>query len=177
MKTQSAALRTPLSLADHRRGRTLPAFGRLMASQRLLRRLRKQCPEASRRAGSGKKKPCLVVLSGAAPADRAAIAQRVASALGRPLQPASQYIGETEKNLERALNRASQQAVVLFFDEADALLGGRTEVSDSHDRYANVEVSYLLQHIEAYRGIVLMSTNGRNNNGASVRGKAIVLDL
>ncbi len=75
----------------------------------------------------------------------------------------SKYIGETEKNLERIFDAASAGNVVLFFDEADALFGKRSEVNDSHDRYANIEVAYLLQRIEAYEGIVVLATNLRAN--------------
>ncbi|GMU40203.1 MAG: ATPase [Chloroflexota bacterium] len=75
----------------------------------------------------------------------------------------SKYIGETEKNLERIFQAASAGNVVLFFDEADALFGKRSEVSDAHDRYANIEVAYLLQRIEAYEGLVVLATNLRAN--------------
>jgi hypothetical protein len=71
----------------------------------------------------------------------------------------SKYIGETEKNLRRVFDAAEEGGVVLLFDEADALFGKRTEVRDSHDRYANVEVSYLLQRVEAYRGLAILTTN------------------
>jgi len=71
----------------------------------------------------------------------------------------SKYIGETEKNLRRVFDAADHGAAVLLFDEADALFGRRTEVRDSHDRYANVEVSYLLQRMEAYRGLAILTTN------------------
>ncbi|MDN5794384.1 MAG: ATP-binding protein [Intrasporangium sp.] len=73
----------------------------------------------------------------------------------------SKYIGETEKNLRRLFDAADDAAAVLLFDEADALFGRRTEVRDSHDRYANVEVSYLLQRMEQYRGIAVLTTNFR----------------
>jgi len=73
----------------------------------------------------------------------------------------SKYIGETEKNLGRVFDRADQQGAILLFDEADALFGRRTEVHDSHDRYANIEVSYLLQRMEAYRGLAVLTTNAR----------------
>jgi len=71
----------------------------------------------------------------------------------------SKYIGETEKNLEKILNRAENQDWILFFDEADALFGKRTEVKDAHDRYANIEVSYLLNKIESLGCLVILSTN------------------
>lgn len=73
------------------------------------------------------------------------------------------YIGETEKNLERVFHQAESLNVVLFFDEADALFGRRSEVKDSHDRHANQEVAYLLQRMETYDGITLLATNLRGN--------------
>ena len=75
----------------------------------------------------------------------------------------SKYIGETEKNLARVFDEAQGANAILFFDEADAVFGKRTEVRDSHDRYANIEVSYLLQKIEEYDGIVVLSSNLRAN--------------
>jgi hypothetical protein len=74
-------------------------------------------------------------------------------------QVVSKYIGETEKNLRRVFAAADGGGAVLLFDEADALFGKRTEVSDSHDRYANIEVSYLLQRMESYRGLAILTTN------------------
>lgn len=71
----------------------------------------------------------------------------------------SKYIGETEKNLRRVFDAAEVGGVILLFDEADALFGKRSEVKDSHDRYANMEVSYLLQRMEAYRGLAILTTN------------------
>ncbi|MCW3104337.1 MAG: ATPase, family [Bacteroidetes bacterium] len=75
----------------------------------------------------------------------------------------SKYIGETEKNLARLFDRASRKDWILFFDEADALFGKRTDVNDSHDRYANQEVSYLLQRIEYHEGLVILATNMKTN--------------
>jgi SpoVK/Ycf46/Vps4 family AAA+-type ATPase len=74
----------------------------------------------------------------------------------------SKYIGETEKNLRRVFDAAEGGAAVLLFDEADALFGKRSEVKDSHDRYANMEVSYLLQRMEAYQGLAILTTNLKN---------------
>jgi ATPase family associated with various cellular activities (AAA) len=71
----------------------------------------------------------------------------------------SKYIGETEKNLRQVFDAADAGGAILLFDEADALFGKRTEVKDSHDRYANIEVSYLLQRMEAYRGLAILTTN------------------
>ena len=71
----------------------------------------------------------------------------------------SKYIGETEKNLRRVFDAAETGGAILLFDEADALFGKRSDVNDSHDRYANMEVAYLLQRIEAYRGLAILTTN------------------
>jgi ATPase family associated with various cellular activities (AAA) len=71
----------------------------------------------------------------------------------------SKYIGETEKNLRQVFDAAEEGGVLLLFDEADALFGKRSEVRDSHDRYANIEVGYLLQRIEAYQGLAILTTN------------------
>ena len=71
----------------------------------------------------------------------------------------SKYIGETEKNLGRVFDAAEEGGAILLFDEADALFGKRSEVKDSHDRYANIEVSYLLQRMEAYRGLAILTSN------------------
>ncbi len=75
----------------------------------------------------------------------------------------SKYIGETEKNLEKVFNLLSDKRCILFFDEADALFGKRTEVSDAKDRYANQEVAYLLQKIEQFPGLVILASNFRQN--------------
>src|SRR5204862_1796667 len=90
----------------------------------------------------------------------------------------SKYIGETEKNLERIFSAAASGDLVLFFDEADALFGKRSEVSDAHDRYANIEVAYLLQRLEAYPGIVVMATNLQGNiDQAFVRRISVSVDF
>jgi SpoVK/Ycf46/Vps4 family AAA+-type ATPase len=77
-------------------------------------------------------------------------------------QVVSKYIGETEKNLRRVFDAAEDGGAILLFDEADALFGKRSEVKDSHDRYANIEISYLLQRMEAYRGLAILTTNMRS---------------
>ena len=74
----------------------------------------------------------------------------------------SKYIGETEKNLRKVFDAAEQSGAILFFDEADALFGKRSEVRDSHDRYANIEVNYLLQRMEDYRGLAILATNRKS---------------
>lgn len=75
----------------------------------------------------------------------------------------SKYIGETEKNLSRLFDKAKNKDWILFFDEADSVFGKRTSVRDAHDKYANQEVSYLLQRIEAHPGLVILASNLRNN--------------
>jgi SpoVK/Ycf46/Vps4 family AAA+-type ATPase len=75
----------------------------------------------------------------------------------------SKFIGETEKNLSRIFDEAATSNAVLFFDEADALFGRRTQVRDAHDRYANLETSYLLQKLEEHEGVVVLATNLRKN--------------
>jgi SpoVK/Ycf46/Vps4 family AAA+-type ATPase len=74
-------------------------------------------------------------------------------------QVVNKYIGETEKNLRKIFDAAEDGGAILLFDEADALFGKRSEVKDSHDRYGNIEVSYLLQRMEAYRGLAILTTN------------------
>jgi SpoVK/Ycf46/Vps4 family AAA+-type ATPase len=78
-------------------------------------------------------------------------------------QVVSKYLGETEQNLERVLDAAADGRAVLLFDEADALFGKRTEVQDSHDRYANLEVSHLLQRIEDFKGLAILATNRKQD--------------
>jgi ATP-dependent 26S proteasome regulatory subunit len=96
-------------------------------------------------------------------------AEIIASELGLDLYKidlstiVSKYIGETEKNLERIFSEAQSSNAILFFDEADAIFGKRSEVKDAHDRYANIEVSYLLQRMEAYDGVTVLATNLRAN--------------
>jgi SpoVK/Ycf46/Vps4 family AAA+-type ATPase len=75
----------------------------------------------------------------------------------------SKYIGETERNLSRIFGEAATSNAILFFDEAEALFGKRSEVRDSHDRYANIEVAYLLQEMEAYAGLAILATNLSEN--------------
>ncbi len=90
----------------------------------------------------------------------------------------SKYIGETEKNLERVFTAAGGSNAVLFFDEADAIFGKRSEVSSSHDRYANLEVAYLLQRMEQHDGAVILATNLRRNiDEAFLRRLDIVVDF
>jgi len=108
----------------------------------------------------------------------------VARELGRELfrvdlaTVVSKYTAATEKNLEKVFSAAHRSNAVLFFDEADALFGKRTEVKDAHDRYANVETGYLLQRIETFDGIVILATNFKKNvDEAFMRRMAVVVDF
>ena len=90
----------------------------------------------------------------------------------------SKYIGETEKNLSQIFSEAEQSNAVLFFDEADAIFGKRSEVKDSHDRYANIEVNYLLQRMEEYEGIVILASNFQKNiDEAFTRRLRFIIDF
>jgi len=96
-------------------------------------------------------------------------AKVIANRLGAPLYRidlaavVNKYIGETEKNLGKVFEKSEYKDVILFFDEADALFGKRTEVNDSHDRYANQDTNYLLERIENYEGLVILASNSRQN--------------
>ena len=93
-------------------------------------------------------------------------------------QVVSKYIGDTEKNLGRVFAEAERANAVLFFDEADALFGKRSEVRDAHDRYANIETGYLLQRMEEYDGVMILATNFRKNmDEAFVRRLQFVIDF
>lgn len=93
-------------------------------------------------------------------------------------QIVSKYIGETEKNLDRIFTAAANSNAILLFDEADALFGKRSEVQDSHDRYANIEIGYLLQKMEEYEGIAILTTNLRSNlDDAFVRRLRFIIDF
>lgn len=93
-------------------------------------------------------------------------------------QVVNKYIGETEKNLRKLFDAADESGVILFFDEADALFGRRSEVKDSHDRYANIETNYLLQRLESYRGLAILATNLKSSlDVAFLRRLRFVVDF
>jgi vesicle-fusing ATPase len=111
-------------------------------------------------------------------------AEAIASELQLPLyridlsQVVNKYIGETEKNLKRLFDAADVAEVILFFDEADALFGKRTEVKDAHDRYANLEVSYLLERMERFKGLAILATNRKKDfDEAMLRRIRFVVDF
>ena len=109
------------------------------------------------------------LFSGASGTGKTMAAQAIAKALDAELyhvdlaRVVSKYIGETEKNLDAVFVEAERSFAVLLFDEADALFGKRSDIKDAHDRYANIEVAYLLQRIEAFAGLAVMTTNFRRN--------------
>ncbi len=125
-----------------------------------------------------------VLLTGPSGPGKTRAAEVLASTIGRDLmrvdlgRVVSRYVGETEKNLDRAFAMAAASGAVLFFDEADALFGKRSDVKDSHDRYADIQVSYLLQKLESYRGLVVVAASMRQNiDPALLRRLRHVVDI
>lgn len=125
-----------------------------------------------------------VLFAGASGTGKTTAAEAVADAIGLDLYHIdlsgvmSKYIGETERNLARIFDAAEASGAVLLFDEADALFGRRTAVRDSHDRYANVETSYLLQRVEAFRGLAVLTSNMKQNlDPAFLRRLRFVVDF
>ncbi|SNS94926.1 ATPase family associated with various cellular activities (AAA) [Micrococcales bacterium KH10] len=162
-----AAGRTPATLSDL----VLPDHA-LQEIERLIGwgRYRDDVLASSQLQGKGGKGTGIAALfSGGPGTGKTLAAHVVADALGMELMQVDlssivdKYIGETEKNLEKVFSAAESMNCVLFFDEADSLFGSRSAVNDSRDRYANQEVAYLLQRIEAFDGITVMATNLRGN--------------
>jgi SpoVK/Ycf46/Vps4 family AAA+-type ATPase len=126
----------------------------------------------------------MCLFSGARGTAQTLAAQAIARQLGKRLLHVdlaavlSKYIGETEKNLKSILDSAEMQDAVLFFDEADALFGKRTDVKDSHDRYANIDTNDLLQRVEAFEGLVILASNMKPApDSASMRRVRHVIDF
>ena len=121
------------------------------------------------RQGSGRNGAATALFVGAPGSGKTTAAEALANNLALDLiridlsAVVSKYIGETEKNLERLFAAAEAEGAVLLFDEADALFRKRSEVKDSHDRYANIEVNYLLQRMEAFAGLAILATNRKQN--------------
>lgn len=134
--------------------------------------------------GSLRRDSPAVLFSGPAGTGKTLTAQILAKELGVDLyrvelsRVISRYIGETEKNLQALFAAAEASGAVLFFDEAEALFGKRSDVKDSHDRYANVETSWLLQRLEAHRGLVILATNRKQAiDPAFTRRLAAIVDF
>jgi AAA+ superfamily predicted ATPase len=125
-----------------------------------------------------------VLFSGSSGTGKTMAAEALAREIGLDLYKidlssvVSKYIGETEKNLKKIFDEAEESNAILFFDEADALFGKRSDVKDAHDRYANVEISYLLQKMEEHEGIVILATNlSRNMDEAFLRRMQFVVEF
>ncbi|WP_329259728.1 ATP-binding protein [Streptomyces sp. NBC_01478] len=135
-------------------------------------------------AGGGRGRGVLGLFAGESGTGKTLSAEVVAAELGLDLYVVQlssivdKYVGETEKNLERIFTEADRTDAVLLFDEADAVFGKRSEVKDSHDRYANMESAYLLQRLESFDGIALLTTNLRANiDEAFTRRLDLVVDF
>jgi SpoVK/Ycf46/Vps4 family AAA+-type ATPase len=125
-----------------------------------------------------------VLFAGPSGTGKTMAAQVVARALGRELYRVdlagvvNKYIGETEKRLKLVFKACERSAVVLFFDEADALFGQRTQVKDAHDRYANIQIDYLLQRMEQFDGVAILATNRKNDlDTAFLRRLRFIVDF
>jgi len=157
-------------------------FADVALSEDALARLRDLCDQLAAGRGAGPPSAsgpqATMVFAGGSAAERTRGAELVANKLGQQLhridlsQVVSKYIGETEKNLERLFGEAERAGAVLLLDEADALLGKRSEVKNAHDRYASIKISYLLQRIEAYAGLVIVATNASSDSDTSDDGVA-----
>jgi SpoVK/Ycf46/Vps4 family AAA+-type ATPase len=118
-------------------------------------------------------KGLIALFTGASGTGKTLSAEILANELGLDLYKVdlstvvSKYIGETEKNLSRVFQDAQESNAILFFDEADALFGKRSEVKDAHDRYANIEINYLLQRVEEYEGVIILASNMSKNIDAA----------
>lgn len=122
----------------------------------------------AKKSRAGEPSGAVIVLSGATALRRQKAAEVLAEELQLDLASVdlaavvSKHIGETEKNLTRVFDMANRHGSILFFDEADALFGRRTQIHDAHDRYAKAEAPYLLQCIENHEGLVILTTNGKS---------------
>ncbi len=143
--------------AVRRRGAKAPVKRKKLAPARQTKKARSTEPSGA-----------VIVLSGATALRRQKAAEVLAAELQLDLASVdlsavvSKHMGETEKNLNRVFDMANRHGSILFFDEADALFGKRTQVHDAHSHYANAEVPYLLQCIENHQGLVILTTNGKS---------------
>jgi ATP-dependent 26S proteasome regulatory subunit len=178
--TRAARAQTPHDLVPLAR-KIEPASGwdDLVLPEDAMRQLRELCARVEQRTrvlgqwGFGAKlnlgKGTSALFAGASGTGKTMAAEVVARALGLDLYKidlaavVSKYIGETEKNLDRVFGAARNANAILLFDEADAIFGKRSEVRDAHDRYANLEIAYLLQKMEEYDGLAILSTNLKQN--------------
>lgn len=142
-----------------------PALNSLGQPIEVVRQLQNLNVLLTERRGDKNRRGTRILLAGPDNPAKVKAAQIIAGRLGMLLYQidlssvVSKYLGETEKNLNRIFTRAAEHDMVLFFDEADALFGERSNVNDSRERYTNQESAYLLQKIEAFQGIVIMTSN------------------
>lgn len=126
-------------------------------------------------SASGRASGVVALFAGQDSVNKAVAAEALAQHTGRGLhrvnlnEVVSKYIGETEKNLQRIFVAAEANNAILLFDEADALFGKRSEVKDSHDRYANIEIAFLLQQLEAFHGVAVLATNSEEHVDPKLR--------
>jgi SpoVK/Ycf46/Vps4 family AAA+-type ATPase len=154
------------------------AWEQLAVPQESVSALRVICSHANDGGPTGRNnalgKGLAILFAGSDATTKMRAAQVIAKESGRELRRVdlsavvSKYIGETEKNLSKLFATAERSGAILFFDEADALFGKRSEVKDSHDRYANTEINYLLQRVEASGGLAILTTNIRNSIDAAL---------
>ncbi len=157
------------------------AGSKLVFSSRQIETFRQMAQETRQSGQSGRSRKLassspgvLALFSGSSGTGKTMAAEVIARELGTRVVPVnlkhvvSKYIGETEKNFDRVLETAKKNGAVLFFDEADALFGKRSEVKDDHDRNANLEVSHLLSKLEAYRGLVILTTTRKDSLDSKV---------
>ncbi len=146
-------------------------------------RLKEICRQATERRKSPAGKSLTALFCGPPGAMKTLAAEVVARELALDLYRidlstvVSKYIGETEKNLRRVFDVAENANAILFFDEADALFGKRTEVKDAHDRYAGIEVNYMLQEMEQYGGIAILATNLCDLGEAFLRRMQVIVEF
>jgi len=157
-------------------------FAKLVELERRCRHREKLLEHLGPAFGSAHNRGVRALFTGASGTGKTLAAKLLAAQLGMDLYRVdlsavvNKYIGETEKNLHRVLSRAEELDVILLLDEGDALLGNRTEVKSSNDRYANLETNYLLQRLESYQGVVVVTTNaGQNIDSAFQRRMDVVV--
>ena len=140
---------------------------RVIRGQRTSRAAQQKATSACRVKKAKATSAVVLVLSGSTVLRRRKSAETLAESLNVELfrvdlsAVVSQYIGETEKNLNDVFDKAESNGAILFFDEADALLGVRGTVNDAHNRFANAEAAHFLQRIESHNGIIILTTNGK----------------
>lgn len=168
----------------HRVLKPRPHWKQLALPPEHLELLRQVTDQVRHRQEAQEAKGFAVLFAGGPGSGKSTAARAIAGALQRDLfqvdlsAVVSKYIGETEKNLDQVFAAAEAAGAVLYFDEADALFGKRSEVKDSHDRYANLDAAYLLQRLEAHSGLVILTANHKQAiDPAFLRRLRFVIDF